>query len=247
MMDEEAKKDDGSKERCQLVLERLSRLVGDGTIVLEDAHVSAGVQKGDQGGEIVSRRPDGTVFWKFRGRVVQAEDAEITPQAELSEGEWYELVELKSDPPPEVELNLPHTTIQGPIENILVVVLDREVTEGLSFDTLQNLARTTLDSAKRALKGQGWEGGVALTTSDTKLMRFRKVAKPIEGGDKAPTTSYVGIGAYEMLREAADALARHDRVADQREGLPGCIELLHLEEVLAIQTALESIKAKGPR
>jgi hypothetical protein len=91
------------------------------------------------------------------------------------EGEWYELVELKSDPPPGVELKIPHVTIQGPIKDILVVVLDVEAHRSLSYDDLFRFAKTTLDSAKTMLKSVGWEGQVILTTSYTKLMRFKKV------------------------------------------------------------------------
>lgn len=38
---------------------------------------------------------------------------------------------------------------------------------------------------------------------------------------------------WEMiLLGALDALVRHDRAADWREGLPGCVELQHAERVL---------------
>jgi|WetSurMetagenome_2_1015567.scaffolds.fasta_scaffold407142_2 hypothetical protein len=99
------------------------------------------------------------------------------PEPKLSEEAeevWYEVTDWAAKEA-DVELKVPHTTVRGPIENLMVVVLDREVLQDVGFERFVSHARNVRERAIEALRHAGWFGDVALVTSDVKLVRFKKV------------------------------------------------------------------------
>lgn len=64
--------------------------------------------------------------------------------------------------------------VRGPLNKVMVVVPMRRVLEEAGPIAMGQLAHRILESAKKALKSNGWDGGVILVPSDIKLMRLKR-------------------------------------------------------------------------
>lgn len=92
---------------------------------------------------------------------------ELAAWAELKDGEevWHE-VDGKSY----------RTEVKGPLGDLMVVVMDREVLDQIgNYDVMMDVFETTLERSREALKAGGWKGEVMMVTSDFRFMKLQMV------------------------------------------------------------------------